>query len=980
MAGSPRLELFKTTDSEDASTTLAEIVAAGLDSELAPLDPLFHNEPKLKDRVDGIFRRDATTFLVNTSGSGKTRLSFEGLCENWGFYFIMEGDSNHLGASDLGREFYKELDAVGAQGFAFHLPSQDSPTFAADALKRNIDIIDRIYSVVLLGRLLIFQMFSEIIDSRGITEAHKRRWLLLQLIPRLPEFPSYDIFATLQIYTCDLDTDEVQDMIAVMFSRLRKIYGPQFHLFYVIDEAQLASRAHTDAFRHDGKPYPLLREIIQSWSVKGWPHEVSFVICGTDIPKDGFESAPFTMRWCSDTGGFDNEGDHAQYVSRFLTPTYASSPAGKMFVKRVWTWCRGRYRSTDALLSALLQDAFGTPHRLLNDYVEKTTTHRPGDYHEDEPSRYRIDINLSELSPEFFDHSTVLRSNVQDVLLHYLATGRHPSPFSESMTPLVSAAFGRFIDTELSQVVMDEPLFLVRAARWLCEPLESGLGPPQSCFAVLQNHQADLTSRSLACFMAFFLARVLEHGQQLSTVFSFPVDKQGWADETAELMALDGKDSSAVDPYAFTIASPSTLSGVESWLDDAKGDVFCLRDAADPELIFNLKLEKDRFLRVILHSIVAEKDVQGDELKNVMSRLASENLFYDEEGEADDVRSRVAAKLFDTAPPDGPFEVLRTIASFPAKSSVKTFHAPHLLPAANLNTRFFRRATQAIPVSDLREMLITAVTTGKRKRVDAESTPPPDARRKPPTQLSSTFKLGYIEGCTQTQGSAPRRVQDKVGEASKDTEANGTAATTAVSALAAVVLTPPGPQQTCRDAPSRTEAHRPASKSSAHAAWSTTNLASLCLWLKRVFSQPLYRLRPDIPTELTMRSPPPQTPRFFGSPFFAYGVDSSCSQLAMDIDAATGGDGDSLKRNECGAASVVEQGGACKVEASEADTDGMDADMNGRENNAVPPEDSVAAESSSADLAGATVGVDNKAPADANSCRAKAISQTLRLK
>ncbi|KAJ7075256.1 hypothetical protein B0H15DRAFT_792105 [Mycena belliarum] len=87
---------------------------------------------------------------------------------------------------------------------------------------------------------------------------------------------------------------------------------------------------------------------------------------------------------------------------------------------------------------------------------------------------------------------------------------------------------------------------------------------------------------------------------------------------------------------------------------------------------------------------------------------------------------------------------------------------------------------------------------------------------------------------------------------------------------------------------------------------------------------------------------------------------SSLYAVAMDIDAPSGENGDSPKGNECGPASVVEQGDAPKVEASGADTAkpdvdgrslctvyptlslirvvGMDVDIDGRADNGVLPE------------------------------------------
>ncbi|KAJ7479801.1 hypothetical protein FB451DRAFT_1086362 [Mycena latifolia] len=704
----------------------------------------FQEDPKLKDRVDGIFQRNTITFLVNASGAGKTRLSFEGLCRHWGFYFIMAQDANHLGAMDIRPDLYETLDC--SREFEHQLPPPDSSGFLK-ALTRNIEITDEKFAPVLLGRLLMFRMYSEIIQSKGITEEHKRRWLLFQLMPQLPGYPSYDILTDVKIYAAALEADEVQDRIAVTFSKLRTIYGAQFHLFHVIDEAQVISREHTSAFQHQGKPYPLLREIIQSWSSKSAPHETSFVILGTDIPKDGFESASFpaSVRWCSDTGGFDDEAEHRRYLSPFLTPTYGASPEGQMFLQRAWTWCRGRHRSTDALVKALLLDASRTPHKLLNDYIEKATTHRPTDYNDDEPFRYPINVGVHELSSDFFSDSPLLRSTIQQVLFHYLATARHPSPFSEELTPLVSAGFGRFNDSNMTRIVMDEPMFLIRAARWFCEPPESddpisGLPPSHNFFTVLGRHREDATSRSLACYLTFYLTRAFDHGAALGEVFSFP-NQPDWANQKAELVAFDGKDASVVgyDESSFptaSIASPTILGGVEAWLDDPKGAAFCLTHTRDPDLIFVLKLADGRFLRVILHPVVTEAILRNDPLRKVMTKLDPKNLFPDEQDKDVDPsdHTRVVAKLLDTARPDGPFRLLRVIASFPAKTHLRTLSSKVRSTSANLNTGLFRRATQAIPVSDVLESLIAAVTTGKRKR---DSSFPPENHQHKKTRLES---------------------------------------------------------------------------------------------------------------------------------------------------------------------------------------------------------------------------------------------------
>src|SRR5262245_4874940 len=43
----------------------------------------------------------SVSILVNTFGSGKTRLVLEGLCHHWGFYFVVKPDSAGIGSSDV---------------------------------------------------------------------------------------------------------------------------------------------------------------------------------------------------------------------------------------------------------------------------------------------------------------------------------------------------------------------------------------------------------------------------------------------------------------------------------------------------------------------------------------------------------------------------------------------------------------------------------------------------------------------------------------------------------------------------------------------------------------------------------------------------------------------------------------------------------------------------------------------------------------
>jgi hypothetical protein len=48
---------------------------------------------------DTFYTRFFARLLLNTSGSGKTRLLLDGLCHRWGFYFV--ADENEVGSEDF---------------------------------------------------------------------------------------------------------------------------------------------------------------------------------------------------------------------------------------------------------------------------------------------------------------------------------------------------------------------------------------------------------------------------------------------------------------------------------------------------------------------------------------------------------------------------------------------------------------------------------------------------------------------------------------------------------------------------------------------------------------------------------------------------------------------------------------------------------------------------------------------------------------
>ncbi|KAJ7075261.1 hypothetical protein B0H15DRAFT_743157, partial [Mycena belliarum] len=126
----------------------------------------FSDDPVLRERVNGIFNKDRHTFLVNAPGTGKTRLAFEGLCQNWGLYFTAAVDSSDLGSNDMNRILRNEVR------WALRRPSRN------DASRQTIC---RLFVQLLLSRLLVFHMFVQLAQNTGISEYHKKLWLIAQL-------------------------------------------------------------------------------------------------------------------------------------------------------------------------------------------------------------------------------------------------------------------------------------------------------------------------------------------------------------------------------------------------------------------------------------------------------------------------------------------------------------------------------------------------------------------------------------------------------------------------------------------------------------------------------------------------------------------------------------------------------------------------------------------------------------------------------
>ncbi|KAK7021250.1 hypothetical protein R3P38DRAFT_3271940 [Favolaschia claudopus] len=707
----------------------------------------FANNDDLRSRVENIFIKDKHTqvhdtfdFLGRTANhdhvyTGKTRLTFEGLCQNWGLYLVGAIDSNGIGSSDLG---YVLERLIPRETYGFTTEVSSHP----HAISKNLDITHRCLRKLLLCRLLVFSIFAEHVHSVGLKPEHKRLWLLIQALPkslRCNRILLGDIFGTLLLQFRDTDDDHTSDYIAHLLTNLRRLFGDEFHLFLVIDEAQVIfDNPHIDSgYRDADGYYPVLREIVDALFREFRSSEASFVTSGTNIPKSGFTNSPnvHRHRWCSGTGAFDNEDRHREYVLRYLPPNYSESPAGQALLQLVWGWCRGRHRITDSFMATLTRDGFHSPHTLLNDYIEATTGYRPRDRPEfiTEEKEIRERIMVSRIPCELLALPTYVKlaSTLRDVLIHYAVAASHPRPFTADQTSMVTTGFGRFIDRQMSQVVFDEPVFLIAAAKWLLNRTPDELEREDSLLDILQ--QSLTSSRIYPASLVLYLSRVFAANPRVHEVFTFPGAKPKWANKRAQIVSLGSVEPgyASVDLGSEVLAAaPLSLEDTVSWLtnDTLTLPPFCLGQSHhSPDIIFGLRLEDGTLKRVLVHTSVTTSNLRGEPLRKVIHDFSDDNLFEDDDDPTVHDRAITALHAI-TKTAKGPRKspVLRVFASFPGTLQLgDVTHAPNV---AQLNNAKFSKIVQTIPASWIFEQIVKSVTLqlGKRKRPSTK----PSASRK----------------------------------------------------------------------------------------------------------------------------------------------------------------------------------------------------------------------------------------------------------
>ncbi|KAF8574633.1 hypothetical protein K439DRAFT_821438 [Ramaria rubella] len=214
------------------------------------------------ENVSDLFTTRANKLLCNVSGAGKTRMVLQGLCKHWGFYFICAVDSNKVGSADL-------ATAIGRLAIVEGWTWTSSPPKEGHGLTafcKNSRIAEHEFRKVLLGRLIILNMFLKIASENNFTLQDEliKLWTLVQVSPRL--FGGYfgDIFRRAYERLAGIDAYDLYTFLSREEDEYRHLHLNSF--VCVINEAQVGAAMHYTAFVSDPgrnflKHRPILKPI-----------------------------------------------------------------------------------------------------------------------------------------------------------------------------------------------------------------------------------------------------------------------------------------------------------------------------------------------------------------------------------------------------------------------------------------------------------------------------------------------------------------------------------------------------------------------------------------------------------------------------------------------------------------------------------------------------------------------------------------------
>ncbi|KAF8340839.1 hypothetical protein F5887DRAFT_919439 [Amanita rubescens] len=339
-----------------------------------PLPPilLIHGLGKHADqeRIEELFKRDRcdTVHLFSVSGSGKTRLSLDGLCSHWGLYISCRTVQGTASGSNDFEEATEILQTMSTW-------SDKSPD-----LSNNTPPARRIFAMLLCARFFIFKQLVQHFPVNTKVKDAQRRWVFAQVLPPCLSDGGKDLFVEV---LRALRGAETQIMLDIIRSSLRDIRTGRKDLFpmegntplfVVIDEAQVAAERLKFFLSGSGTSRrPILREMVSFFESERFFKGI--ILSGTGLSMEKVKGAVVSLsakkapsdRIFTDVGCFTRDDSSQEtYINRYLNLS-KDNISDRRLLERMKYWFCGRYRLTASLIELFLhQSANLSPHRITD--------------------------------------------------------------------------------------------------------------------------------------------------------------------------------------------------------------------------------------------------------------------------------------------------------------------------------------------------------------------------------------------------------------------------------------------------------------------------------------------------------------------------------------------------------------------------------------------------------------------------------------
>lgn len=196
----------------------------------------------------------------------------------------------------------------------------------------------------------------------------------------------------------------------------------------------------------------------------------------------------------------------------------------------------------------------------------------------------------------------------------------------------------------MRDIAGDEPLYIVRIARWFTT------APASLTYISYMAKGVPERPHCLAPFVALYLSQAFNGEHLLSDIFTFQGKPQDWARQAAQVVTVQRKVQKGRKGVRYT---STVVNGADIWqrpapvvtraksvhhtlawfrhLAQQNSSAFCIPFSANTDLIFVLKLADGTHIWVALQTLVntAATGVSKDELEDAFDGLLPKNMLYD---------------------------------------------------------------------------------------------------------------------------------------------------------------------------------------------------------------------------------------------------------------------------------------------------------------------------------------------------------------